>query len=91
MQAQAGRRRSKRWTATDQGMLLLVKLILADDWSAADAAEQAAEQLAHRVRNPHVLAQMTARVRAAQLERASQLGERAVRTLSHARARAQAA
>jgi hypothetical protein len=87
MQAQAGRRRPKRWTATDQGMLVLVKLILADDWSAADAAAQ----LARRVRNPHVLAQMTARVRAAQSERPSELGERAARTLSHARARARAA
>jgi hypothetical protein len=87
MPGRTKRRNQSGWTATDRGMLVLVKLVLADDWSAPTAGRQ----LVDRIRDPWVLAQMTARVRAAQAERDSEVGRRAERTLSQARADLRAA
>ena len=87
MQIETRRRRQHRWTATDRGMLVLVKIVMAEDWSATAAAAQ----LVHGVRDPRVLERMAARVRAAHSDRPSEFARRAAQTLSHAQARLRAA
>ncbi|HSP02104.1 MAG TPA: hypothetical protein VLR27_01295 [Acidimicrobiales bacterium] len=86
MQIEASRRR-RTWTETDRGMLVLVKLVMADDWSAG----RAAAQLVRLIRDPRVLGRLTVRVRAAQSDRPSEFGERAEQTLLRAEAQLGAA
>ena len=84
LRTRSGRR---SWTAADRGMLHLVKLVLAPGWSA----EGSAARLAEEVMDPRVLEQMSKRVQAALVERPSDVGMRAHRTLSVALARSRAA
>lgn len=86
--ARVSKRASRRgWTATDRGMLHLVKLVVDADWSATESAARLSEQ----VTDERVLAQMSKRVSAALVDRPSELGLRAHRTLSLALARSRAA
>lgn len=81
------RRRNQRWTATDRGMLVLVKLVMDDGWTPATAAAE----LVRRIQRPEILERMSVRVRAAQSERPSDFGRRAESTISHAQSHIQAA
>lgn len=87
MPVETRRRKRQACTATDHGMLVLIKLVMADDWSAVTAARQ----LARKIRDPRVLARMSARVGTAQSERPSEFGRRAELTLSYARSHLHAA
>lgn len=68
-------------------MLHLASLVIADDWSAHHAA---ARLVAH-VHDPRVLRALSRRVQGALLERPSEIGIRADRTVAHALATVQAA
>ena len=78
---------TRQWTAAEQGMVHLVRLILDDGWQPVAASAR----LRAQVSDPRVLRQMAARVQRTMQERPSPVAERALLTLAEALGEAQPA